>query len=308
MVWRYLTGIAAVIFCSTSLAFTVGLWVSIPGAPGGQVVAGLTAVALELCKFSFAPFGLWLRAKGKATGYALLLLWPFLVILSIAATVGFLSSHTAEQQRLHATGTLEYRTLQQQLNSVSQQIATLNGVIAADADNGYRQRAIDTAQQLDILETRRNDTLARLKNVRENTPGSAQATFASLAALTLGDVEQWRHWGFLGLAVITDIVGLVALLAFNSALTTGEPQSQKQYQPSAIAVDIKQASDGVALSSIQTQLAERIRAGEFGQHPVLRKINREIRGGNAVVKPVFEFLLRTGELKREGQGFVLTTS
>ncbi|WP_428633469.1 hypothetical protein [Sedimenticola sp.] len=127
--------------------------------------------------------------------------------------------------------------------------------------------------------------------------------------MTLGDVEQWRHWGFLGLAVITDIVGLVALLAFNSALTIGEPvkrQSQKQYQPSSTAVEIKQACDGVTLSSIQTQLAERIRAGEFGQHPVLRKINREIRGGNAVVKPVFEFLLRTGELKREGQGFVLT--
>ncbi|WP_299948956.1 hypothetical protein, partial [uncultured Microbulbifer sp.] len=76
----------------TSLAFTVQLWIAIPSTTGSQVVAGLTAVALELCKFSFAPLGLWLRSQGQLSGHVLLALWPLLVVISIVATVGFLAT------------------------------------------------------------------------------------------------------------------------------------------------------------------------------------------------------------------------
>lgn len=323
--WRLVTGLAALIFCGTSLVFTVGLWVSIPGGAGGQVVAGLTATALELCKFSFAPLGLWLRAQGRAVGFALLLLWPFLVLISIAATVGFLASNSAQQQQLNAAGSLEYMTLEKQLASVQQQIETLNGVIATDAANGYRARAIETAAQLENLEAQRSAALDQIKNVRGNASDSAQATFASLATLTHGDAAQLQHTAFLALAIITDVVGLVALLAFNAALTTRaavqtpaaavktaadpvQPPSMPEEGAPAKSEKRKTPGESLALTTAQFDLAHRIVRGEFGQRPVLRNINREVQGGNPVVKPVFEYLQRRGELLRDGRGFYLAAA
>ncbi|MFC6633560.1 hypothetical protein [Microbulbifer taiwanensis] len=315
--WRYVTGLAALIFCGTSLVFTVGLWISIPGGVGGQLVAGLTATALELCKFSFAPFGLWLRAQGRAVGYALLALWPLLVVISIAATVGFLESRTTQQRELNARGSLEYRTLQQQLASVQQQIDTLNSVIATDAANGYRKRAIETIEQLEKLEQQRSAVLAQLKTVRVAASDSAGATFASLATLTHADAAEIQHRGFLALAVVADVVGLVALLAFSSVSTAAPTVKTRQpiverpapaAEQSAAAVDpVKTLAQSVALNTEQWALAERIRQGDFGSRPVLRRINREVRGGNQVVKPVFEYLQRSGVLVRDGRGFALAT-
>ncbi|WP_299594312.1 hypothetical protein [uncultured Microbulbifer sp.] len=321
--WHYLTGLAALIFCGTSLVFTVGLWISIPGGAGGQLVAGLTATALELCKFSFAPLGLWLRAQGRAVGYALLVLWPLLVLISIGATVGFLASHAEQQQQLNARSSLEYRTLQQQLGSVEQQITTLNNVIATDAANGYRQRAIETAAQLQQLEQQRSQTLAKLQTLSESSSGSASdsagATFATLAGLTHIDPKQIQHSGFLALAIITDVVGLVALMAFNSVLTATptvqreqrpQPRTVKRTERTTPLVETAQQRETESppngeLTNEQQQLAERIIAREFGERPVLRNINREVRGGNQVVKPVFDHLQKTGVLIRDGRGFAL---
>ncbi|WKD51093.1 hypothetical protein [Microbulbifer spongiae] len=215
--WQSLTGIAALIFCGTSLAFTVQLWIAIPSTTGSQVVAGLAAVALELCKFSFAPLGLWLRSHGQLSGHVLLALWPLLVVISIVATVGFLATHNEEQQQRSTQGSLEYQALKQQLNSIKEQINSLNDLIATDAANGYRQRAIDTTVQLRALEAQRSQLIESLSIAK---PGaSTHGAFNSLASTLNIDPVRLQHAGFLALAIITDVVGLVALLAFNAAST-----------------------------------------------------------------------------------------
>ncbi|WP_299945962.1 hypothetical protein [uncultured Microbulbifer sp.] len=352
--WRYVIGLAALIFCGTSLVFSVGLWISIPAAGAGQLVAGLTACALELCKFAFAPFGLWLRAQGRPVGYALLLLWPLLVVISIAATVGFLAGHTTQQQQLNVRGSLEYQTFKQKLASIEQQITSLNGVIKTDAKNGYRQRALKTVERLAELEQQRNQVLAQLNTLRVPATDSAQAAFANLAALIHINPATLQQGGLLALAIVTDVVGLVALLAFNcsgifsarierlapsaerstptlkrscqtversgsiskrSAQTVerSTPTSKRLAQTaerSAVTVDQKKtvvdnAKNNSRLNPQQVELAARIRLGEFGRQPVLRKINRAVRGGNLVVKPVFDSLLTSGELIRKGRGYAL---
>ncbi|WHI46789.1 hypothetical protein [Microbulbifer sp. VAAF005] len=324
--WKYTTGLAALIFCGTSVVFTVGLWISIPSAEGqplvwgltaGGIVAGLTATALELCKFSFAPLGLWLRSKGRPIGNVLLTLWPFLVLISIAATVGFLESHTAEQKQLNTRNSLEYQTMQQQLSSLEQQINNLNGIIATDAANNYRKRAIKTAEQLENLEQRRSEAIAQLKAIQGSGSDSAQAAFSGLALLTHTDPQKLQYSAFLALAVITDLVGLVALLAFNSALTVvsddaDKPETSTEDQQSdpndcEISTESATACDN-GLNEMQKSLAERIAAGEFGPKPVLRNINREVKGGNNVVQPVFEYLEKQGVLERAGRGFALITN
>ncbi|WKD48360.1 hypothetical protein [Microbulbifer spongiae] len=380
--WRYVIGLAALIFCGTSLVFSVGLWISIPAGEAGKLVAGLTACALELCKFAFAPFGLWLRAQGRALGYVLLLLWPLLVVISIAATVGFLAGHTAQQQQLNVQGSVEYQTFTQKLTSIEQQITSLNSVIKTDAKNGYRQRALKTVERLAALEQQRNQVLAQLNTLRVPATDSAQAAFANLAALIHINPAALQQGGLLALAIVTDVVGLVALLAFNgsgtfSARIERSAPASKRLAPSVersttppkrsgqsverlastskrlaedaeglaptskrLAEDVER-SDSISkrsgqsvkrstpiskrlaptvepqqtvvnnakrtseLNPQQTELATRIRRGEFGRRPVLRQINRAVRGGNLVVKPVFDFLMASGDLIRKGRGFAL---
>ncbi|WP_299947191.1 hypothetical protein [uncultured Microbulbifer sp.] len=380
--WRYVIGLAALIFCGTSLVFSMGLWISIPAAEAGKLVAGLTACALELCKFAFAPFGLWLRAQGRPLGYVLLLLWPLLVVISIAATVGFLAGHAAQQQQLNVRGSLEYQTFKQKLASIEQQITSLNGVIETDVKNGYRQRALKTVERLVALEQQRNQVLAQLNTLRVPATDSAQAAFANLAALIHINPAVLQQGGLLALAIVTDVVGLVALLAFNSSgafsarierlapsaerstptskrscqtversgsiskrsaqtverstpvskrlaegVERSDPISKRSAQTversipaskrstqtverSAVTVEQKKtvvdnAKNNPRLNPQQVDLAARIRLGEFGRHPVLRKINRAVRGGNLVVKPVFDSLLTSGELIRKGRGYAL---
>ncbi|WP_226648161.1 hypothetical protein [Microbulbifer variabilis] len=325
--WKWITGAAALIFCGTSVVFTVGLWISIPSAEGeplvwgltaGGVVAGLTAAALELCKFSFAPLGLWLRSQGRFIGNVLLFLWPFLVLISIGATVGFLESHTTEQQQVSAVNSVEYQTLKQQLNSYNQRINNINGIIADYAATDFRKVAVKTDKRLDELEARRDEVLAQLKSVQGSTTDSAQAAFSGLATLTHLDASKIQHSAFLALAVITDLVGLVALLAFNSAVTVKSNQNESltelvtvnQAETDKSGEVTKEPENQILttasqLTPEQQQLAQRIAAGEYGEKPVMRNINREVRGGNNVVQPVFEYLEKAGVLTRSGRGFAL---
>ncbi|MFA0810830.1 hypothetical protein [Microbulbifer epialgicus] len=318
--WKYTTGIASLIFCGTSVVFTVGLWISIPAVGAGQLVAGLTAAALELCKFSFAPLGLWLRNQDRFIGNVLLFLWPFLVLVSIAATVGFLESHTTEQQQSDAVNSVEYQTLKQQLNSYNQRINNINGIIADYAATDYRKVAVKTDERLDELEAKRDKTLARLKDVQRGSTDSAQAAFSGMAVLAHVDTQLLQHSAFLALAVITDLVGLVALLAFNSALTVTSGKDDALNDPERIERSVKgnpsektqqrevpiQKTDS-PLTPEQQQLAKRITSGEFGARPVLRKLNNMFEGGNNFVRPVFEWLLNSGDMKRDGKGFLLIT-
>ncbi|WP_444894930.1 hypothetical protein [Microbulbifer sp. SSSA005] len=328
IIWKLITGLAALIFCGTSVVFTVGLWISIPAEQAGQWVAGLTALALELCKFSFAPLGFWLWNNQRFIGGVLLFLFPFLVIISTAATVGFLESHTTEQQHASAASSVEYQALQQQLNSYNQRINNINGIVADYAATDYRKVAVKTDKRLDELEAGRDKTLAQLKAVQGTASESAQAAFAGLASLTRTDATKLQHSAFLAMAIITDLVGLVALLAFNSALTVKrktapllneletvhqtEKETDNERKPSPEINAIKAAGelmpDQQQLTPEQKQLARRIAEGEYGEKPVIRNINQQVKGGNNVVKPVFNYLEQVGVLTRTSRGFALSSA
>ncbi|WP_299948923.1 hypothetical protein, partial [uncultured Microbulbifer sp.] len=121
--------------------------------------------------------------------------------ISIVATVGFLATHSEEQQQRSTQGSLEYQALEQQLNSIKEQINSLNGLIATDAANGYRQRAIDTTAQLRALEGQRSQLIENLSTAQ---PGaSAHGAFSSLASTLNIDPVRLQHAGFLALAIIT---------------------------------------------------------------------------------------------------------
>ncbi|MCO1336011.1 hypothetical protein MO867_16900 [Microbulbifer sp. OS29] len=279
----------------------------------------MTAAALELCKFSFAPLGLWLKRKGRSIGSVLLILWPFLVLISIAATVGFLESNTTKQQQSIAVNSAEYQALKQQLNSYNRRINNINEIITGYKAGNFKKIALETDERLDELEERRDKTLAQLKAVQGSTANSAQAAFTGWATLTHLDPQKLQHSAFLALAVITDLVGLIALLAINSALTvkstvTAEQDNIEQKeqlteyeQPEQNHQEIPKSTIELdeSFSKMQRDLAIRIADGEYGTTPVLRDINRSVTGGNAVVSPVFKHLQKIGVIDKKGRGFVL---
>uniref|UniRef100_UPI002624E3F1 hypothetical protein n=1 Tax=uncultured Microbulbifer sp. TaxID=348147 RepID=UPI002624E3F1 len=162
----------------------------------------------------------------------------------------------------------------------------------------------------------------------------------SLASTLNIDPVRLQHAGFLALAIITDVVGLVALLGFNAAstvckrlstdaqplstackrplttckqllthlLTVGKRLSTGCKRPSTPAKRLSTVGKrhvNADLSQEQIELADRICSGEFGARPVLRRINNAVRGGNRFVKPVFDALEQAGEIIRDGHGFCL---
>ncbi|WP_299946928.1 phage portal protein [uncultured Microbulbifer sp.] len=86
---------------------------------------------------------------------------------------------------------------------------------------------------------------------------------------------------------------------------TAIPYSIECLEPDFLPVDYNDPGKRIVQGVEKSAWGARIRLGEFGQRPVLRKINRMVRGGNLVVKPVFDSLLTSGELIRRGRGFAL---
>ncbi|WHI45021.1 hypothetical protein [Microbulbifer sp. VAAF005] len=260
-----------------------------------------------------------MKEKKRRIGWALLFIWPILVLISIAATVGFLESNATEQKQTAATNSVEYQTLKQQLNSYNQRINNTNEIVAGYKAGNFKKVALEKDQRIDDLEEKRAQILAQLKAVQGDSTGSAQAAFQGWATLTHVESDKLQHGAFLALAVITDVVGLLALLAFNSAVTvkstvTAEQDNAEQQEP--LTEDQQQEQNhqeepesGIELdesfSAVQRDLAIRIAGGEYGLNPVLRDINRSVTGGNAVVRPVFQHLQKIGVIDKQGRGFAL---
>ncbi|WP_444932187.1 hypothetical protein ACJJIF_10605 [Microbulbifer sp. SSSA002] len=133
---------------------------------------------------------------------------------------------------------------------------------------------------------------------------STNSAFSSLAGALNADPEKVQHIGFLAQAVITDIVGLVALLAFNAAATVTKHATTPLQQPETVEKQLKHTTH---LSEEQQQLAQRISAGEFGHKPVMRNIINDMHLRHGTVKPVFDALQQAGTLNKNGRRYFLAS-
>ncbi|WP_413664501.1 hypothetical protein ACG1BZ_04155 [Microbulbifer sp. CNSA002] len=171
-------------------------------------------------------------------------------------------------------------------------------MIKTNANNGYRQRAINTAAKLSTMEAERTQLIEKLSTI-EQTP-STHSAFSSLANTLNADPAKVQHIGFLALAIITDI----ALLAFNAAVTVAKRATAPLQQPETVETQLLHTTH---LSEEQQQFAQRIRAGEFGHKPVMRNIINEMRLRHGTVKPVFDALQQAGTLNKNGRGYFLAS-
>lgn len=309
---KLVIGFSALLLCLVTLSSTVLFWSSMPADHFGKVLAGITATALEACKYSFFPAGIYYLKKRHPGGFALLFMGVVLVCISVAAITGFLENAYSQHVRNNQQSSLEYQTKTQQLNSIQQQIDTLNNLVAADAASSYRARAYENSKQIKTLEAQRDSALADLQSYRESPQGNAQSLFAVLAIPLEASAEAVRQGAFIALAVIVDICAIAALLALGgmrqkkpetpagNAAETRKSKVQKQTPKVAPNVTT------LPLSSAEQKIAADIIAGVYGQPPTVRGIIAGAKVSHSVVSKIMADLLSKNYVTREGKQYFLT--
>ena len=311
---KFIIALSTLLLCLVTLASTVLFWSSMPTDTFGKALAGVTAAALEACKYAFFPAGVYYLKRRNPGGAGLLLMGVVLVGISVAATTGFLQNAYNQQAKAEQQNSLEYQTKKQQLDSLQQQIDTLNNLIAADAAGSYRTRALQTADQVKKLEQARNQALADIKTYRESPQGNAQALFATWA-LPLGtSPEALRQGAFMGLAVIVDICAIAGLLALGglgnktaqAEAAKAAKQSQQPEPPTTTKPEPQQQPKPDPLNEREQQIAAAIIAGKHG-HPVsVRGVIAGEKASHATVSRVLQNLIEKNHVKRDGKKFHLT--
>ena len=189
--------IAAVILTCVSIVFTVLLWSQLPETLFLKTAAGLAGLALELCKFSLLPLAFFfLTNRETAKGCLLLTIGSALFIVSIGASVTFLE--TGDQARQQQSVMWQQR--QTALRQLEENIRIAQASASRDIAGNYRQRGLETLQQISQWQTERQkiiDTPIETDNHFLIT-GSEKRFYAWLLLALLIDGCAITAWSLLG--------------------------------------------------------------------------------------------------------------
>lgn len=313
---KIIIALSTFLLCAVTLSCSVLFWTSMPTDVFGKALAGVTATALEACKFSFFPAGLYYLRHRNLGGLVLLVMGVVLLIISVCATAGFFENAYNEQTKSNQQKSVSWQTKKQQLDSLQQQIDTLNNMIAADAANAYRQRAYDNAKQVNILEAQRNATLHELQTMSDSPQGNAQSLFSVVGKALHYQPESVRQGAFIGLALIIDICGISALLALAGLRTDNGKENASAESKNAVSSATAKAQKPTSKASTEKQqpatlsaeekiIAQRILSGEFGQPPSVRDIITGAKVAHATVNKIMQYLVEQKQVTREGKRYFL---
>lgn len=313
---KIVIAISTLLLCAVTLSSAVLFWTSMPTDTFGKALAGVTATALEACKYAFFPAGVYYLKKRNPGGLGLLLMGVILLCISVAAITGFLENAYNQHAQSAQQNTLEYQTKKQQLNSLQQQIDTLNNLIAADAAGSYRTRALDTSKKVKELEEIRNAALAELKTYRESPQGNAQSLFSALAIPIGASQDAVRQAAFMGLAIIVDICAISALLALggmgrtnNTPARIKPDQQQEKTKTSmlekAAQITPKSENKKPELTDREIGLSKKILAGVFGNPISVRNFIANSKVGYPTAKKVLDHLIDLNMVIRNGKQYEL---
>ncbi len=313
---KFIIALSTLLLCMVTLSSAVLFWASMPTDQFGKVLAGVTAAALEACKYSFFPAGIYYLKKRNIGGAGLLLIGVVLLAISVAATSGFLENAYNQQTQSVQQNSLEYKTKTQQLNSLQQQIDTLNALVAADAQGSFRTRAYEAAEKVKTLELQRDKALAEIKDYRQTVQGNAQSLFSSLS-IPLGlSPDAVRQGAFVTLALIVDICAIASLLALSgmgkksAPATLPEPVQlpPKPATPQPTKSPPPEQQKASQLNETEKELAAQILAGIFGQPPSMRRIIQEGKVRHPIAKKIMDHLIEQNKVKKEGKQYELIQS
>ena len=235
---------ASFILTGVSIVFTVLLWSQLPDEIWMKIVSGFAGFALELCKFSLLPlsFVLLKSKKTMSAGALLFLFGGALFVVSIGASVAFLESGEQARQQQGAVWQGRQTTLVQ----LDERIRIAQSAAEKDIAGGYRQRGLDTLEQVEQWQEQRQALLS------EPVTESAGA---------VGLNESQRFYAWLLLAILIDgcaVAGWVVL----SQEDQSEPQDKPEEEKIESQGDVKESETREAINHLEARLEAFLRTQE----------------------------------------------
>lgn len=270
-----------------------------------MILAGVFAVALELCKFAFFPVAAaQLNQGNKLSAAALGLLSFLLLMVSIYATVVFLETGTTRNIEHITQSSGIYQQVKNTITNIDQQISTVNALMAEDLSHGYRQRSYANLPALQQLRHEKTQAVDRLQSLQITTSG-VQSLFASIASQTGASAVTVRLSVYATVAVLVDICGITCLLllAGRNAQKTFEEQLEKQPEK-----QLKKRFEEQPDEDLITQhsvIRDAILQGDFGRKPSVRKVMVAYKISYPTASKCMQQLLADNELTRVGQRYEL---
>jgi hypothetical protein len=317
--WKPLLMIAALVLSLISIAMPTWQWASIPTSTAGQWLAGATAAALCVCKLGFMPLA-WqhLVNRNWLPGICLGLFAGVFLAMNISASRDLLLTQSQSRSALNQQGSEHLQQLSAALTDINQSITTVNGLLASDLANNYRERAYQQHHKLENLQQQRDKLLAQLQSARQAAHNSQPARFGVSVSEAKGQPAS-NYSGELVAAVSVQVGCVLAVLACSAwaAPLPGRAIKKETVKPKnatpkpkseSAKPNAQQEKNATPLNGLQLALAEEIKAGVHGDNPSVKALieNKTIPGGYNKINPVFLHLVASGDLKREGKGYQLT--
>ena len=232
---------ASIILTLVSIVFTVLLWSQLPDEGWMKIISGLAGFALELCKFSLLPLSL-LFLKNKKTmnaGVLLLLFGGSLFIVSIGASVAFLENGEQARQQQGAVWQGRQTTLAQ----LDERIRIAQSSAEKDIAGGYRQRGLDTLEQVEQWQEQRQVLLS-------------EPVAESSGAIGLGESQRFYAW--LLLAILIDGCAVAGWVV----LSQEEKQEAEREEKIKSQADVKEPDASELIYQLDQRLEAFLKAQE----------------------------------------------
>ena len=276
-------------FCSCGLSFWLTVRFCADLTPGHATLEVLAMGATwELAKLTFSIKGAYRINRGapaqKASGYRLAGLSLILAVGSIAASLAFLmqtdqhisqDAAQASQRELEASKTYERDTAS--LRTLDGEIEQLTALAEQYRAKGLVTQGVRTLERIRPLRDERT-TQARVLSAQEATITSSAS--ATVASPLLGTSPRWRLVAQVVLAVMLEVVSMVALSLLcgdpKGAATSGDVATNR---PASKVVRLKDASPRITGDTRPHWLASNAAPGAGdanGQPPLSQRIDADV--------------------------------
>lgn len=212
---KIIAAIAGFTLCIVSIVYTINLTTDLASSFQEQLLMGAIGAALELCKFIFIPLGIALISIGLwARGLPFLMIGSILLVVSVIASLGFLSSRTneiSESARVHSD---EYIMANYDIDVINKQIETLESTAEVDAKSKYgyiRARASEAQKEIKELRYERSTLLDQMNTIDGQSMTSAGALFDGLSELFGPHPEVIKEWAYFILSLLLEFCALAAI-------------------------------------------------------------------------------------------------
>ncbi len=290
---------AALLLCGGSLLCSVGLWVGEQQTLLAMILAGIFAVALELCKFLFFPVAARQFQQSKIIGALIYFLSLILLGVSIVATVAFLETGTQASINSSLSSSTTFQSLKINLANLQREIETLNLLMQQDLNLGYRQRSYAQLSKLAALRAEKKQANEQLLSFELTPQNGAHSLFEALAKQMDVTATQVRQAVYMLVAILVDVCGIVCLLLL-ALQGKKQPIVRDESSVQGFAATKNKVKQN-AFFAVQQKIVR----GVYGYKPVMRKIMKTEGLRYSEIKLIFSTLVADGALKKLGRRFAL---